>query len=405
VLGFPWLLLGHTLLYNEPLRQGADVLGVYGLSFLMAAVNAALAFAVPAWLPSAWRAVPDMSRSSAGKATAMVAVLLLALFVYGEARIAGIAPRLVAGPPIGVIQGNVAQKLGRTDEQLAEQLRQHLELHRQLAHPAPGGEKPALICWAETMVPGSLNYDDWGKEFTREVGLAGIPTLAGANYWVSRDHGLPESKGYYHNATFILDGNGNELGRYYKRRLVAFGEYIPFVRQLPFLKILRSITRDQYMPGETASPVVCVPPHAQPDEPMYRIALNICVEDIHPVLAREAARDGADTLINVTNDGWFCGTFGPRAHLQAAAWRAIEVRRPLLRVTNTGRTVAVDPLGRITLLVPNETVGTCVTHLMRIQPDSGSGPWTLTLWLGDIGAAVVFFGILLASVAAGKSLR
>jgi len=136
------------------------------------------------------------------------------------------------------------------------------------------------------------------------------------------------------------------------------------------------------------------------EQDRYRIALNICVEDIHADLARDSARAGADTLINITNDGWFYDTFGPRGHLQAAAWRAIEVRRPLLRVTNTGRTVAVDPLGEIDLLMPEATAATCVTHLKRIAPKAGveSRLVTLTMLLGDLGAGLVFASILAVSL-------
>src|SRR6185295_6895226 len=99
---------------------------------------------------------------------------------------------------------------------------------------------------------------------------------------------------------------------YYKRRLVPFGEYIPYAERWHFLRTLRSVTRDQYVAGEKATPVF--------DAGSYRIGLNLCVEDVHPDLARQAAARGADAIINLTNDGWFYKTFGPQAHCQAAIW-------------------------------------------------------------------------------------
>ena len=456
VLGFPWLLLGHTLLHDEHLRQGADVLGVYGLSFLIAAVNAALAFAVPAARSEIrnskfegkgqkekektapppqvsfffFRRFPFPSDFGFRVSSSLtVAVLLLGTYLYGMARIADIAPRLAAGPPIGVIQGNVATKLGRTGKQLDEQLAEHMAMHKQLAAGgdaratrSTGGDargtadKPVLICWAETMVPGALNADYWGTDFADGVAACGVPTLAGSNYRVAADPGQPEDEARCYNAAYLFDGDGKEVCRYVKRRLVAFGEYIPGAQRFPVLTFLRSITRDQYLPGETPSRIIAIPLHAPPRSPPYQggdtggvaqwpyhVALTICVEDIHPDLARDAALAGADTLINLTNDGWFYGTFGPRAHLQAAAWRAIETRRPLLRVTNTGYTVAVNPLGAMELLVPVETVGTGVTRLQRIKAGGAhaaeaTGPQTLTLWWGNWGTALFFGGILLASV-------
>lgn len=395
VLAFPWLLLGHTLLYNEWLRQGADLLGVYGLSFLIVMVNAALAFAIPAWLPSRFHAAFETNIKSGWRASSMTAIMVLGALYYGFLRSVQIAPRLQAGPPIGLIQGNIIQKLDRTQNEMDAQLVGHLEMHRQLAsHP----EKPILICWAETMVPGTINSGASGELFKKTVAEHGIATIAGSNY-LYPEEAMNELTS---NAAFLVDGKGNEVLHYLKQRCVPFGEYIPFARRFPLLKSLRSITRDQYIPGNEPSAICNVPitMEAGAEQDRYRIALNICVEDIHADLARDSARAGADTLINITNDGWFYDTFGPRGHLQAAAWRAIEVRRPLLRVTNTGRTVAVDPLGEIDLLMPEATAATCVTHLKRIAPKAGveSRLVTLTMLLGDLGAGLVFASILAVSL-------
>ena len=428
VFGFPWLLLGHTLLYNDCLRQGSDLLGVYGLSFMVAAVNACLAFALPHganWqfalpiTPEAhkeprrnWLLCPRVS------VCALTALMLGGAFIYGAVRIANLAPRLVSGRPIGVIQGNIAQKLGRSDEELTEQLRGHLELHRKLAQPARPADKPVLICWAETMVPGYINVDEWGEEFRRGVAAAGIPTLAGSNFWVpaGTDSQFPNGRKlvsvpasaepHSYNGAFMFSGKGEETYHYLKRRLVPFGEYIPFTQWFPFLKALRSVTRDQYTPGQEfrghAPDFQTTGDRGMSPEFLgseYAISVNICVEDIHPDLAREAILSGSNLLINLTNDGWFCGSYGPRSHMQAAAWRAIETRCPLLRVTNTGLTVAVDPLGKVELLVPNETVGTAIVRPRSlasvIASGSGGKPRTLTLLLGDAGEALIFAGVLL----------
>ena len=377
IFAFPWLLMGHSLVYHEQFRQGADLLGVYGLSFLIVLVNAWLAFVLPEYRKQGAHSPRLLHAISAS-----IAALVLAAFVYGELRIRELSPLLKKGPPIAVIQGNIRQKLGRTSEEMERQLHGHLEMHRQIISQAKAsGELPVLICWAETMVPGSMNYDDWGKLFKAQVAIGGIPTLAGSNF---TEFDPVTKLRLDYNSAYLLNDKGEEVFHYFKRRLVPFGEYNPF----PSLSFLGSITRDQYIPGTKPSPVETIP--LEGGENSFMAAINICVEDIHPDLAREAVSAGADVLLNITNDGWFYETFGPRAHLKAAALRAVEVRRPLVRVTNTGITAAIDPLGRIEAVLPELTAGTATLRFQRLDR---TAPVTLSLVLGELGPALLFFGI------------
>jgi apolipoprotein N-acyltransferase len=151
----------------------------------------------------------------------------------------------------------------------------------------------------------------------------------------------------------------------------------------------QAVTQDQYTPGTEPSPVG--------QAGLYHFGVNICVEDIHPDLACECALNGANTLLNFTNDGWFYGTYGPRSHFQAAAWRAIEVRRPMLRVTNTGITAAIDPLGNISTVVPPWTEGVGKARLLGIGADESefAMPTTLVMRLGASGLVVLFISFLL----------
>lgn len=387
VFGFPWLLLGHTLLYHDTIRQGADVFGVYGLSALIACANGTLAFAATTWLPEGFRIRREFASKNAWKAVCLSGMLIFGAQMYGLTMVARIGPRLEAGPPIGVVQGNVFQKMGRSNEEFTQILADHIKLHEDLL--ATAKEKPVLVCWAETMVPGSINTDEeWAVRFKAFVKTTKLMTLTGANFSLEN----PKNPGdaFSYNSAFILDGDGNVVFKYFKRRLVAFGEYVPFTESLPFMKWLRSVTRDQYLRGEEASPVYSIGP--------YRIATNICVEDIHPDLALEAANSGANLIVNVTNDGWFYKNFGPRAHLQAAAMRAIEVRRPMLRVTNTGYTVMIDPLGRMETLVPLETVGTGMAYPLLLPAKTASatnGATTIYMKLGNFWVAMIAAGLLI----------
>ena len=409
VFGFPWLLFGHTLLFNASLRQGADLLGVYGLSFMLVAVNGVLAFAIPAlWKARRIDGESDArtlltlhsGQRSARWAVSLCGALVLSAIIYGQMRIAQLSPRLKPGQPIGVVQGNTIHKLGRTAEELTTQVKEHLDFHGQIISERQKAyhDTPVLICWAETMVPGIINSgDEWGTTFKAGVARYGVPTLTGANCKVDGEVVVEGRIPRCHNSACLFDKNGKEVLHYSKRRLVPFGEYVPFA-ELPLFSALRSVTRDQYVPGTEPSPVFEIGG--------YNFALNICVEDIFPDLAREAAAGGADALINITNDGWFYGTYGPRSHLHAAAWRSIETRRPMLRVTNTGCTVVIDPLGQITQIIPEATAGICVTSLPRLYSENGTtAPRTLSMSLGEFGEAIVFLLILSASLVMGKGLE
>jgi apolipoprotein N-acyltransferase len=387
VLSFPWVLLGHPLIQEPRLRQSADLFGVYGLTFLVVLANATLAFAVPAWFSKRWHAVPETTVKSAWKAVSCLFAIMLGAYGYGQNRLDELTPRLYGGAPIALIQGNIVQKLGRTYDEQYAQLQRHMQLHREvLAAARERNITPVLVCWAETMVPFSINVStEETEQFRKHVKDTGVMTLTGSNYTVSNPD---EGGAREHNAAYVLAPDGTDVAHYFKRKLVPFGEYVPWQKSLPLMKYLRSVSRDQYLAGTVPSPIVPVGD--------YKLAFNLCVEDIHPDLAREAAWSGADVLVNLTNDGWFFGTYGPRAHLNIAAWRAIEVRRPLLRVTNTGWTVAVDPLGKIEVLMPPETESTCTTALVRLKTEREDGPVTLNMRLGELGIAGVFLTLLAA---------
>jgi apolipoprotein N-acyltransferase len=391
VFGFPWLLLGHATVECPNLRQAADLLGAYGLSFLVAAVNAALAFLGPALASSRAEAPPGTPLRRRGALGAVLALLLAAL-VYGRWRVGEIEGRLAPGPRIALIQGCTYRKVDRTDDEKSEQLEAHLKLHTQAARPDAEGFRPDLIGWAETAVPGTFNTGEWAERFRRHVRATGIPTLCGADWIDPADLGSPLEEQRWYNAAFVLDGRGEELAHYAKRRLVPFGEYIPFKELFPSLQALQTVTRDTYAAGRSPSPVCRV---AGVD-----FAFCICIEDAHPDLAREAAGTGAQAFLNVTNDAWFKGTHAAVTHLRAAALRAVETRRPLVRATNSGVSCHVDPLGRIRVVVPPDEVGVGRFQLTLVD---GGAPATLALRLGEGGAGVLFLGVLILALVGDRA--
>jgi apolipoprotein N-acyltransferase len=153
--------------------------------------------------------------------------------------------------------------------------------------------------------------------------------------------GAPGMKAF--NTAFFVDAKGRVVSRYHKQVLLAFGEYLPFSRILSLLPAM------PFADGFTAGPgpVVFHLPRS------VRIAPLICYEDLMPELSRKfVSETRANILVNLTNDAWYGKSVGPWQHLRLAQSRAIETRRSLLRVTNTGVTSVVNAKGELVQSLP-----------------------------------------------------
>jgi apolipoprotein N-acyltransferase len=174
------------------------------------------------------------------------------------------------------------------------------------------------------------------------------------------------------NAAFLFDPDGHFKNVYHKQKLVIFGEYIPLVRWLPFVKWFTPIT-GSFASGNRAVPFEMewwgeqpVPPRGDPREPFgdtnvisiggspgvsphqkVKTATLICFEDVFPELAREYVQDDTDFLVNLTNDGWFGDGAAQWQQTAAAVFRAVENGVPLVRCSNNGLTCWADATGRL----------------------------------------------------------
>jgi apolipoprotein N-acyltransferase len=159
------------------------------------------------------------------------------------------------------------------------------------------------------------------------------------------------------NSAFLLGPDSRILGRYDKQQLLAFGEYIPWQQYLPFLRHI-SPTIGNLTPG--VGGIVTLPQG-------IGIGPLICYEDIVPALARRAVQQGAQVLVNLTNDIWFGDTRAPYQHRSLAAFRAVENRVYLVRATNTGLTSIIDALGREHASLPLSQVRTQVHDIQPLR--------------------------------------
>jgi apolipoprotein N-acyltransferase len=318
--GFPWMLLGYGLSGSLVMRQAADLAGVLGLGFLLALANV-----------FAYRAVRRAAERTYGRAireAALLAAVPAFLAAYGHLQ--SQRPHADAFPVlrIGLAQGGIDQSLKwNPDHQ-----RETLAIYRTLTQEARelGAQ---IVVWPETAAPF---FYGWEGPLSREVesiaASADVPLVFGAPWFD------PAEGGKYFNSVFLLSGRGVAKGRYDKRHLVPFGEYMPLRRVFFFMKKL-TVGEDDFTAG--TGPVV------------LRVAgrpagISVCYEAVFPGILRESIRSGAELFVNVTNDAWFGDTVAPHQHLAMARMRSVEFRRPMVRAANAGISAFVDARGEIT---------------------------------------------------------
>jgi apolipoprotein N-acyltransferase len=316
--GFPWVPLGNSQVTVLAVAQIASVFGVYGLSALVAFVNAAIAYAL-------------LSRGRE-RLTAVVsaAVLLVGIAIWGSWRVAG-GSLTREGTPlrVGLIQGNVAQedKMSPTPQINRRIFTTYLAMTRDAVRRGA-----QYVIWPESSTPFTFGHEPAGdaalRDLAREVG---VPILFGSDQIVAD----PEPRQY--NAAFLLGPNGETTAVYRKIHLVPFGEFFPLQEWLTFAApLVRRFL--PFTPGDT---VVMLPVNG------HRTSTAICYEVVFPGLMREAVLRGSELLTTVTNDGWYGTSSAPYQHFEMASMRAIEGGRYMARAANTGISGVVDPYGRI----------------------------------------------------------
>jgi apolipoprotein N-acyltransferase len=154
-----------------------------------------------------------------------------------------------------------------------------------------------------------------------------------------------------YNSALIIAPDGTRIGRYDKIHLVPFGEYIPFKNLLFFAHKLTG--RVSEFTRGTDRKVFLI---RGSDGSQHRYAVFICYEAVFGDEVREFSRNGAEVLVNISDDGWYGDTSAPWQHLNMARMRAIENRRWILRDTNNGITAVIDPYGRVRQSIPRHQV-------------------------------------------------
>lgn len=322
ILGFPWCLSGYAATGSLGLLQIVSVTGIYGLSLLVAGYGSLIAYAVLAQRRSVWKIV-------------MVASGLLIL--------AGTTGRyLVPIAKADHIAHLVQTDFPQSEEYPSNWLQVHAADMNELEQISVNSARrtPGIVIWPEVPAPFSLQDLNFQQRAVRIARDSGQYFLVGTVDWRLDAAG----KWIATNSAVLLDSTGRRVFSYDKIHLVPFGEYVPLRKYLTFAKRLTADISD-FTPG-TSYRVGAIPGG--------RIGVFICYESIFPDEIRRFAKAGATLLVNISNDGWFGRSSAPAQHLMMVRVRAVESRRWLLRDTNNGFTVSIDPYGRIvTALEPD----------------------------------------------------
>ena len=323
--GFPWQQIGYSQHGNLSVLQFASVAGIYGLSFAVVLVNSAVTQAI---------LVPRRLPFCAGP----VLIGMVGLVAYGNHRLATIPgePSASAHARAAVIQGSIPQDAKWKADRQRRTTDHYIELTRNFLGENPG-ESYDLIVFPETALPYYLTDPVFEEYRERVAGLArqlDTPILVGSLEGRRGDPGHP-----IYNRAFLMDREGELIDFADKVHLVPFGEYLPLPQLFSYLDQLTAESgRFTHGDSHRALPL---------PEGDLRLGIFICYESIFPGITRTLALDGANLLINTTNDAWFGYTSAPYQHMAMAAVRAVESGLPLVRAANTGISGAVAPNGRI----------------------------------------------------------
>jgi len=351
VTGQLWNALGYSQAYHPSLIQSAHWGGVYVVGFFLLAINAAIAFLI-------------LKRTRG--AAVIAGVILIAVWSIGVSQKTG-EIRRVRTPPEAIVvalQPNVPMDLIKSTAEMQALLDRHVTMTEEAIKTLPDDGTPRLVVWPES--PMNFAYGTDAK--LREL-LVDFATRNKTSVLFNSQEPAPND-GIYNSALFI-NPEGRLIAQYDKIRLLPFGEYVPLPRWMPGANLITAIVGD-FTPGDkfTLMPVG-----------QARAGVFICVESAYPFIVRNLSNEGADVLINISNDGYLGPTAVMRQHLANAIFRAVENDRPIMRVTNSGISAYIERSGNVT-----DATGGFQTAVRTWEISRNTRPQTFYSRYGDVFA-------------------
>jgi len=349
ITGFPWDLLGTAQVDNISLTRITTLTGVYGVSFEIMLVNVALAAAF---------LVPRKKRNTLLIASLVAAVVLQAGRLVD-------APVLPADHAALLVQENIPVDTNWTRDAFERTLSELTSLSLRDATsnsskaPDSKPDKVDLIVWPESPAPFFTNdplFRDPVSQMARTAhswvvtGAIGSTSAAQNGTLNGTPNGTPNGATQVFNSAALISPSGDWTARYDKIHLVPFGEYLPFPRLFAFAGGLTKQV-GEFNAGTSRAPL---------DAGNERLGIIICYESVFPDEVRQFADQGAEVLVNLSNDGWYGDSGAYAQHLNQTRMRAIENDRWVLSATDTGVTASIDPYGRTVAQLPRKELGALV---------------------------------------------
>ncbi|MBI2985410.1 MAG: apolipoprotein N-acyltransferase [Deltaproteobacteria bacterium] len=342
---FPWHLANSQSQFLA-LIQTADMVGPYGTSLLLVWLSTMLYAAI---------SPRDRETKNYLRGAVVLSALLIGALWYGHWRLGGMEAAVTAARPLKVaaVQGNIDIRRKWGVVYLESNLKSYQELTKKV-------DEADLVIWPETAV------EVWLPENIGRLPSEILPSLPLKTAFIFGARSFRGNPAMTHvqafNSAFLADARGLVSGFYHKQILLAFGEYLPFAAVLSKLPGMPPLG-DGFASGD--GPRTLDLPNG------VRAAPLVCYEDLMPALARRfVAEKGANLLVNLTNDAWFGNTAAPWQHLRLAQWRAIETRRYLVRVTNTGLTSVINAKGEIVETLPLFSPGVLTAKVALLEGET-----------------------------------
>jgi apolipoprotein N-acyltransferase len=353
ITSVPWDQLGYSQMDNGILTLLAPWTGVYGISFVLVAVNGLL---VGGLLLGREIKSPLFGRWAWFGCGALLLIAGFAGVFVAPSRPAATATAVLVQPNLDVGDANNWQGPD-WDRHIAEFIRLASENCKsyiagipQTGAPSdeivcpPFPAHPDLVVWPESPAPYFGDDPRFEKAMQSIAAATHAPLIVGG---IGMEFSAQNQTWNDYNSAFVIAADGTLVGRYDKIHLVPFGEYIPFQNLLTFAHKLtgrvglftRGTERDSFL-------------LANQNQEKHRYGVFICYEAVFADEVRQFAHHGAEVFVNISDDGWYGDTSAPWQHLNMARMRAIENRRWLLRDTNSGVTAAIDPYGRVRQSIP-----------------------------------------------------
>ena len=347
ITGISWNVLGVALGESPLIAQAADLLGVAGLSLALVFFQTLLVQA---------------GRNRQWQELGIAALLVISLLSYGKLRIAMEAKGESVSLKTLLVQLNIPQDAARvlwTDLE-THQAYEDETLMALNALKSPAGvlspNWPDWVMWPECALTGRILRTADGEWGTWQINMDTISQVREAGPF-SLIYGVNELEAEKKGDQLVMTENAraynsiavmsptDDLQTYRKRHLVIFGETIPFVDSMPWLKKIYEQQsgaeyRGAFTAGDSLEPLSILA-----GETAIGAIPTVCFEDSVPRLTRKFVRAGPQVIVNVTNDGWFKESAAAAQHFAYARFRAIELRRPMLRSANTGVSAAIDTTG------------------------------------------------------------